>query len=155
VANSSSKNVSVIDTATNTVVATVPVGDNPAAFGIFIAQGSVSVTVPTLSEWGMILLVLSLLTLGTWELAGRPALVGVATLGGGVAVRIPSRRLLHSVLVGQAIAGLGVVLYGVLNEAPAVPDALGPVLAGALLGVLVECCRRSRERTVNPKSRVR
>jgi len=144
---SSSGTVSVIDTATNTVVATVPVGSAPLSLGIFIAQGSPqeSVPVPTLSEWGMILLVLSLLTLGTWELAGRPALVGVATVG-GVAVRIPSRRLLHSVLAGQGIAGLGVVLYGVVSEAAAVPDAIGAVLAGALLGALVECCHQSRER---------
>jgi uncharacterized repeat protein (TIGR01451 family) len=37
VANSSSDNVSVINTATNTVTDTVPVGDNPTAFGQFIA----------------------------------------------------------------------------------------------------------------------
>ena len=98
--------VSVIDTITNTVVATVPVGRGPIAFGIFIAQESVPTPVPTLSEWGMILLVLLLLTLGTWELAGRPALVGVTTVE-GVAVRIPSRRALYSALVEQGMAGLG------------------------------------------------
>ena len=35
-ANVGSKNVSVIDTATNTVTATVPVGTSPVAFGQFI-----------------------------------------------------------------------------------------------------------------------
>jgi YVTN family beta-propeller protein len=70
ITNEGSNNVSVIDTATNAVVATEPVGTFPRAFGIFIAQGAL--TVPTLSEWGMVLLVLLLLTLGTWEL-GRHA----------------------------------------------------------------------------------
>jgi YVTN family beta-propeller protein len=36
VANSGSNNVSVIATATNTVTATIPVGNNPIAFGVFI-----------------------------------------------------------------------------------------------------------------------
>jgi len=64
--------VSVIDTATNTVVATVTVGVSPVAFGIFIAQ-SFLVDVPTLSEWGLILLALSLVALGAWRMAGRLA----------------------------------------------------------------------------------
>jgi YVTN family beta-propeller protein len=36
VANSNTDNVSVIDTATNTVAATLPVGNGPIAFGLFI-----------------------------------------------------------------------------------------------------------------------
>jgi YVTN family beta-propeller protein len=36
VANSASNNVSVIDTATNTVIATIPVGSHPVALGLFI-----------------------------------------------------------------------------------------------------------------------
>jgi YVTN family beta-propeller protein len=36
VANQSSNNVSVIDTATNTLTATIPVGNDPIAFGVFI-----------------------------------------------------------------------------------------------------------------------
>ena len=36
ITNYDSNNVSVIATATNTVTATIPVGLNPAAFGIFI-----------------------------------------------------------------------------------------------------------------------
>ncbi len=42
VANGSSNNVSVIDTATNTVVATVAVGNSPAAFGKFIGPEATS-----------------------------------------------------------------------------------------------------------------
>jgi YVTN family beta-propeller protein len=37
IANATSNTVSVIDTATNTVVSTIPVGSGPDAFGIFIA----------------------------------------------------------------------------------------------------------------------
>ena len=69
VANNVSGNVSVIDAATNAVVATVTVGQNPIALGLFIggAVGTGLAPVPTLSEWGMILLALSLLTLGSWR----------------------------------------------------------------------------------------
>jgi YVTN family beta-propeller protein len=38
ITNEVSNNVSVIDTATNTVIATVPVGDNPMAFWQFISK---------------------------------------------------------------------------------------------------------------------
>ena len=36
VANSASNDVLVIDTATNTVIATIPVGSHPVALGLFI-----------------------------------------------------------------------------------------------------------------------
>jgi hypothetical protein len=43
----------VIDTATNTVIgAPIPVGLNPAAFGLFI--GPAATAIPTLSEWAQI-----------------------------------------------------------------------------------------------------
>jgi len=52
VANRTSNNVSVIDTATNTTVgALIPVGDQP--FGLAIAPIIIT-DVPTLSEWGLI-----------------------------------------------------------------------------------------------------
>jgi len=64
VANSSSNNVSVISTATNTVIATIPAGNGPLALGVFIQSGFPFVppppTVPTLSEWATITLVLAL-----------------------------------------------------------------------------------------------
>jgi YVTN family beta-propeller protein len=68
--------VTVIETATNTVLATISVGFRPFAFGIFIAlpvsaAATTAVATPTLSEWGMLLLVLALLGGGAWRLARR------------------------------------------------------------------------------------
>ena len=133
VANSGSNIVSLIDTLTNTVLATVLVGTGPTAFGLFIGPG-IMTPVPTLSQWGMILLALSLLTLGTSHL-GRPALLGVATPTGAV-VWAPSSHLLRSMLVGQAVAGMGLLLYARLIEPVAAHDVIGAVLSGVLLGVL-------------------
>ena len=71
-ANLGSDNVSVIDTATNTVVATVAVGIGPRAFGLFIgpaAAGSGAIgPIPTLSQWGLLLLGVVLVTLGAVRL---------------------------------------------------------------------------------------
>jgi YVTN family beta-propeller protein len=142
VANSASDTVSVIDTATNTVVATVPVGRGPAALGLFIGPGIVT-PVPTLSQWGMVLLALSLLTLATWQLAGRPTLLRAAT-SSGLVMWAPSTNLIRSVFVGQVVAGLGLVLYGRLIEALAAHDVIGAVLSGVIIGVLLECYRQGR-----------
>jgi hypothetical protein len=134
-------------------------GDGTGAFiNAFVAAGSgglsnpiflvfrSSTAIPTLSEWGMILLALSLLTLGTWQLTGRPALLGVATTAGGALLLIPSRHLLRSVLVGQMVAGMGLMLYGRGIEPVAAHDVLGAVLAGMLLGAMIECYRRGQGR---------
>jgi YVTN family beta-propeller protein len=137
-----SSTVSVIDTATNTVVATVPVGRGPAALGLFIGPGIVT-PVPTLSQWGMVLLALSLLTLATWQLAGRPTLLRAAT-SSGIVMWAPSTNLIRSVFVGQVVAGLGLVLYGRLIEALAAHDVIGAVLSGVIIGVLLECYRQGR-----------
>jgi YVTN family beta-propeller protein len=137
-----SSTVSVIDTATNTVVATVPVGRGPAALGLFIGPGIVT-PVPTLSQWGMVLLALSLLTLATWQLAGRPTLLRAAT-SSGLVMWAPSTNLIRSVFVGQVVAGLGLVLYGRLIEALAAHDVIGAVLSGVIIGVLLECYRQGR-----------
>ncbi|HMH52046.1 MAG TPA: IPTL-CTERM sorting domain-containing protein, partial [Candidatus Acidoferrum sp.] len=68
VADFAFNSVQVIDTATNTVVATITGGfSRPIAFGIFIAQAASVSGIPTLSTWGMIVLVLSLLAIGTWQ----------------------------------------------------------------------------------------
>jgi YVTN family beta-propeller protein len=55
VANQNSNNVSVINTTTNTVVATVAVGTQPVGFGKSIGPAPAPAPVPTLSEWAMIL----------------------------------------------------------------------------------------------------
>jgi hypothetical protein len=61
--------VSVINTASNTVVATVPVGGHPVAFDNFIGgsagmPGLPPATVPTLNEWAMVLIASLLLLFG-------------------------------------------------------------------------------------------
>lgn len=99
--------------------------------------------IPTLSQWGMILLSLSLLTIATWQLAGRPVLFAAGT-SGPVALYPPRRQWLTSLLLGQGIATLGLVMYAVV-VGPLVPhDGLGAFLAGVLLGVMVKCYRHSR-----------
>jgi len=141
---------------TNTVLR---YGDGTGAFiNAFVAAGSGGLAgpaylvfrsfapIPTVSEWGMILLALSLLTLGTWQVTGRPALLGVAPTFAGALLRIPSRHLLRSVLVGQMVASMGLVLYGGLIDPVAAHDVLGAVLAGMLLGAMIECYRRGQGR---------
>ena len=111
-----------------------------------VFRSSTSAPIPTVSEWGMILLALSLLTVGTWELTGRPALFGVATTSAGALLLMPSRPLVRSVLVGQMLAGMGLMLYGWGIERMAAHDVLGAILAGLLLGAMIECYRRGQGR---------
>jgi hypothetical protein len=125
--------------------ATCSTFESPARFAGGLVSTLVVGPIPTLSEWGMILLVLSLLTLGTWQLAGRPALLHVATAG-GLVLRTPTRRLLDFVLVGQIVAVVGLGLYGWLIKPLAPQDLIGAMLAGVVLGVLLECWQRGRER---------
>ena len=63
VANHDDGDVSVIDTANNTIVATVPVGLLPQTLGQFILPGPPP-AVPTLSRLGAALLLLAGLTVG-------------------------------------------------------------------------------------------
>ncbi len=99
--------------------------------------------IPTVPQWGMILLGLSLLAMAMWQLAGRPVLVGSGS-SGAVAVLPDRSRWLTSLLIGQGIATLGLLLYAGLI-APLVPhDGIGAFLAGLLRGVMVECSRRGR-----------
>ena len=120
--------------------------DEPGRFAFGqVTTLAVANGIPTLSEWGMILLVLSLLTVGTWQLAGRPMLLHAATPG-GLVLRAPSRRLLEFVLVGQVVAGVGLGLYASLIKPLLPQDLVGALLAGVVLGMLLECYRRGRER---------
>ena len=90
----------------------------------------------------MILLVLSLLAMATWQLAGQLALSGAGT--GGTTIMLSGQRWLSSLLLGQVTATLGLVLYGLL-VGPLVPhDGIGALLAGLLIGVMIEGYRRGR-----------
>lgn len=109
---------------------------------------SFTAQIPMLSEWGMILLVLSLLTVGTWRLAGRPALFVATTVGGGL-LPLPSLHLLRFVLIGQGVAGLGLLLYGRLISPLVAHDVIGAALSGVLLGLMLECSRPGRARSTD------
>ncbi|MGE0681044.1 MAG: SdiA-regulated domain-containing protein [Candidatus Binatia bacterium] len=99
--------------------------------------------IPTLPQWGMILLTLSLLTIATWQLAGRPVLVGVGR-SGQAAVLPERRRWLSALLWGQGVATLG-LLVSITVVGPLVPhDGVGALLSGVLIGVMIECYRRGR-----------
>ncbi len=150
--------------------ATVTVTEDPANPGVFTVENGVGSTapitvmtpsgpvvvppggnamvvvlipIPTLPQWGMILLTLSLLTLATWQLAARPVVIetGASRALAGLPIR---SQWFTSLLLGQGLATVGLVLYAVL-VGPLVPhDGLGGFLAGLLLGVLVEGYHRGR-----------
>ena len=104
-----------------------------------------AVAIPTLPQWGMILLTLSLMTMATWQLAGRPIAVG----SGPRSMGMPPpghQQWLTSLLLGQGIATLGLGVYALL-VGPLVPhDGVGAFLSGLLISVMVECYRRSASR---------
>ena len=60
--------VSVISTASNTVIATTTVGTAPTSLGDFI--GAAALPVPALSWWAMVALALLVLALGARRLLG-------------------------------------------------------------------------------------
>ena len=137
-----------VDTTSSTVGAHVNTsstlahsfGTSPAAIDTLTVN---AIAIPTLPQWGMILLTLSLLTMATWQLAGRPVLVGAGS-SGTVAILPNRRQRLTSLLLGQGIATLSLLLYAGLI-APLVPhDGIGAFLAGILIGVMLECYRRGR-----------
>lgn len=101
------------------------------------------VGIPTLPQWGLLLFTLSLLTIATWQLAGRPVLVG-AGRSGQSAVSSDRRRWLSALLWGQGVATMGLLIYAAV-VGPLVPyDGIGALLSGVLIGVMIECYRRGR-----------
>jgi YVTN family beta-propeller protein len=75
VANQFSNSVSLIDTTTNMVIGSaITVGTNPRGIAIGPAPPPPVYEVPTLSEWAMILLVLSLAGVGMVMVRRRQAL---------------------------------------------------------------------------------
>ena len=85
VANFDANSVSVISTTTNAVTATIT-GINGVFFTarLFGPRLPNVGGIPTLPEWGVILLTLSLLAIATWQLAAVPAMAtGVSPVNGG------------------------------------------------------------------------
>jgi YVTN family beta-propeller protein len=94
-------NVRVIDTATNTVIATIPVGNTPQAFGIFISPGVVVPPPPPVPPAPIRVTAIEV-TQGIQDLAGSvPTVSGKRTF-----VRV------HVVSDGPAIAGVTASLSG-------------------------------------------
>ena len=96
--------------------------------------------IPTLPQWGMILLTLSLLAIATWQLAAVPAMAtGVSGMGS-------HGSWLTSMLLGQVTATVGLGFYAVLVGPRVAHDGIGAFLAGVLLAVIIEGYRRSAVR---------
>ncbi len=88
-------------------------------------------------------MILSLLATATWQLAGWPAGVGAGT-SGLVARRPHGSQSLTSLLLGQCVVRLGLLVYALLIG-PLLPhDGVGGFLAGILTGVMMGAYRRSR-----------
>lgn len=124
------------ETATNTVEVSL---GTTTALNIMLAAA-----IPTLPQWGMLLLTLALLTLATWHLAGQSVLVGSSVAG--LAVLIPARpHWLPSLLLGQVVAASGLLIYAFTGKPLLSHDGLGTFLAGLLIGVMIETVRRNQE----------
>ena len=96
------------------------------------ATATVTVTVlapgiPTLPQWGLLLLTLSLLTLATWQLVGQPARPG-QTSTGAAALLPASSHWPSSLLLGQGVAAAGLLLYALFSPLVA-HDGVGVLLA--------------------------
>jgi hypothetical protein len=100
----------------------------------------VATGIPTLPEWGLILLTLSLVAIATWQLAAVPALAagvsGTVMMSGG--------SWLTSMLLGQVTATVGLGFYAVLVGPLVAHDGIGAFVAGVLLAVSIEGYRRTR-----------
>ena len=127
VGNYASDTVSVISTTTNAVTATITDRDAPFFSARLFGTRLLNVGgIPTLPEWGVILLTLSLLAIATWQLAAVPAMTtgvsGTAMVSGG--------SWLTSMLLGQVAATIGLGYYTVLVGPPVAHDEIGTFLAG-------------------------
>lgn len=141
VGNFGSDTVSVVSTTTNTVIATIADIDLPfftaRIFGTRLYDVAL---IPTLPEWGMILLTLSLLAIATWQLAG----VQAVTTGASGTVTLARGTWITSALLGQGTATVGLGLYAVLVGPLVAHDGVGAFLAGLLIAVIIEGYRRAR-----------
>jgi hypothetical protein len=73
--NAGAKAIPVFVAEASCADATCSLGALPVRISGGFVSSVAAGPIPTLSEWSTILLVLALLTLGTWQLAGRPALL--------------------------------------------------------------------------------
>ena len=138
--------VSELRTCNTTTGATTLVGllgsITPGSDITQMGAGAIATTlpgIPTLPQWGMLLLTLSLLTLATWELAGRPAVLMTQAVGNANAgLAVDYHQLPHSLLVGQGVAWLSLALYAAVFGSLMPHDAIGTLLAGLCIGLMVE-----------------
>ena len=141
VGNVADDTVSVISTATNAVVATIADIDYPYFTGRIFGTRLYDVAlIPTLPEWGMILLTLSLLAIATWQLAG----VSAVTTGASGTVTLARGTWITSALLGQGTATAGLGLYAALIGPLVAHDGVCAFLAGLLLAAIIEGYRRAR-----------
>lgn len=99
--------------------------------------------IPTLPQWALILLTLALLTLATWQLAGQLRLASVGTSHTAL-VLLDRHQWGTSLLLGQGVAGLSLLLYALFVNTLLPHDGVGTVLAGLLIGAMIEGYRRGR-----------
>ena len=97
--------------------------------GVFVFQSG-PVPIPTLPQWGMILLTLSLFAIATWQLAAVPAMV----TGISGTVMVSHGSWLTSMLLGQVTATVGLGFYAVLVGPLVAHDGVGAFLAGGAPG---------------------
>jgi hypothetical protein len=100
----------------------------------------VATGIPTLPEWGLILLTLSLVAIATWQLAAVPA----TATGVSGTVMMSGGSWLTSMLLGQVTATVGLGFYAVLVGPLVAHDGIGAFVAGVLLAVIIEGYRRAR-----------
>ena len=98
--------------------------------------------IPTLPEGGLILLMLSLMAIATWQLAMVPA----TATGVSGTVMMSGGSWLTSMLLGQGTATVGLGFYAVRVGPLVAHDGIGAFLAGLLLAVIIEGYRRARSR---------
>lgn len=99
--------------------------------------------IPSLPEWGLMLLTLSLLTVASWQLLGPPVRVsGGMTMG--TLLHLAPLLLMSSVLLGQGISVLGLVLYWALVGPLSPHDGLGAIVSGLLIATMILLYRSER-----------
>ena len=140
VANFDANSVSVISTTTNAVTATITGINGPFFSARLLGPRLASVGIPTLPEWGILLLTLSLLATANWQLAAVPEMA----TGVSGTVMVSGGSWLTSMLLGQVAATVGFGFCTVRVSPLVAHDGIGAFVAGMLLAVSIEGYRRTR-----------